>query len=93
MDNERRKGNKPIPDNFEELLTEAQISTLRSIARFGWQLYFIRRPLFQDVVTVLINEELDKYAVLETNGSINEQIKLDIRNCTPAPEFLKKITG
>lgn len=93
MDNERRKGVKPVPENFEELLNEAQLRTLRSIGRFGWQLHFIRRPLFQELVPVLINSESDKCAVLEDNGSINEQANLDIRDCTPAPELMKKITG
>jgi len=93
MDNERRKGMKPVPEYFEELLSEAQLRTLRSTGRFGWQLHFIRRPLFQEVVTVLINSESDKYAVLEANGSINEQVDLDLRDCTSAPELMKKIIG
>ena len=93
MDNERRKGMKPVPEDFEELLSEAQLRTLRSIGRFGWQLHFIRRPLFQELVPVLINTESDKCAVHEENGSINEQVNLDIRDCTPAPEMMNKITG
>jgi len=93
MDNERRKGMKPVPENLEELLNEAQLRTLKSIGRFGWQLHFIRRPLFQEVVSVLISSEGDKCAVLETDGSINERVDLDIRDCTPAPELMKKITG
>jgi hypothetical protein len=93
MENDRRKGKEPVPENFEELLSEAQLGTLCSIGRFGWQLHFIRRPLFQDVVTVLISREGDKCAVLESNGSINEQVDIDIRDCTPAPELMKKITG
>ena len=93
MDRERRKGVKPVPENLEELLNEAQLRTLRSIRNFGWQLHFIRRPLFQEIVPVLISREGDKFAVLEANGSINEQVDLDIRDCTPAPELMKKITG
>ena len=93
MENERRKGMNLVPDNVEELLNEAQLCTLRSIGRFGWQLHFIRRPLFQEVVPVLISGEGDKCAFLEANGSINEQVNLDIRDCTPAPELMKKITG
>jgi hypothetical protein len=27
------------------------------------------------------------------NGAINEMPDLDIRDCTPAPELMKKITG
>ena len=42
---------------------------------------------------VLISREGDKFAVLEANGSINEKVDLDIRDCTPAPELMKKITG
>ena len=93
MDQERRKGMNPVPENLEELLNEAQLRTLRSIGRFGWQLHFIRRPLFQEVVPVLISREGNKCAVLEANGSINERVDLDIRDCTPAPELMKKITG
>ena len=93
MDNESRKGIEPIPENFENLLNEAQLCTLRSIGRFGWQLHFMRRSLFQEVVPVLISREGDKCAVLGASGSINERVDLDIRNCTPAPELMKKITG
>jgi hypothetical protein len=93
MDNERRKGIEPVPENFEGLLTEAQLRTLRSIGRFGWQLHFIRRPLFQDTVPVLISSDGIKCAVLEKNGSINERAGLDTRDCTPAPELMKKIIG
>ena len=93
MDQERRYGMNPVPENLEELLNEAQLRTLRSIGRFGWQLHFIRRPLFQEVVPVLISREGNKCAVLEANGSINERVDLDIRDCTPAPELMKKITG
>ena len=93
MDKERRKRMKPVPENLEELLNEAQLCTLRSIGRFDWQLHFIHRPLFQEVVPVLISREGNKCAVLEANGSINERVDLDIRDCTPAPELMKKITG
>ena len=93
MDNERRKGIEPIPENFENLLSEAQLRTLRSIGRFGWRLHFMRRPLFQDVVPVLICNDGIKCAVLEKNGSINERADLDVRDSTPAPELMKKIIG
>ena len=93
MDKERRKGIEPIPDNFENLLSEAQLRTLRSIGRFGWQLHFIRRPLFQDVVPVLISNDGIKCAVLQKNRSIDERADLDIRDSAPAPELMKKIIG
>ena len=93
MDTEKRKGTKPVPDNLEEVLNEAQIDTLRAIKNFGWQLHFVRRPLFQEVVPVLINQEGDRLVILEADGSLNDKVILDIRDCTPAPELMKKIAG
>ena len=93
MDTERRKGIKPVPDNLEELLNEAQIRTLRDLEPFGWKLHFIRRPLFQEVAPVLNSKEGDRLVVLEANGRVNEKADLDIRECTPAPELMKKIIG
>jgi hypothetical protein len=91
MDSEKRKGAKPIPDNFEELINEAQRSTLRDLEPFGWRLHFVRRPLFQEVVPVLVNKEGDRFVILEANGKITEDRELDVRTCTPAPELQKKI--
>ena len=93
MDNEQRKGMKPVPENLDDLLNEAQLRTLRGIEHFGWELYFVRRPLFQDAVPVLINREGNKTIVLETNGSINEKAEINIRECIPASEHLKKVAG
>ena len=93
MDIEKRKNMEPVPDNPEELLNEAQISTLRDLKPFGWKLHFIRRPLFQEVVPVLISREGDRFVVLEASGRVNENVDLDIRDCTAAPELVKKIIG
>jgi len=93
MDREKRTDTNPVPENLEEVLNEAQIRTLRSIKHFGWQLHFVRRPLFQEVIPVLINKEGNKFIILEENGAINEMPDLDLRDCTPAPELMKKITG
>ena len=93
MDIEKRKNTKPVPEDLENVLNEAQIRTLHSIRHFGWVLHFVRRPLFQAVVPVLINKEGDKCIVLMENGAINEMSDLDIRDCTPAPELMKKIAN
>jgi len=93
MDKELRKGMKPVPENIEELLNEAQLHTLQGIKQFGWELHFVRRPLFQDAIPVLINREGTKTIVLEVNGSINEEAEIDIRECVPAAEHLKTVAG
>ena len=93
MDREKRTNTNPVPENLEDVLNEAQIRTLRSIRHFGWGLHFVRRPLFQEVIPVLINKEGDKFIILEENGMINEMPDLDLRDCTPATELMKKIAG
>ena len=52
MDREKRNDTKPVPENLEEVLNEAQVRTLRSIRYFGWELHFVRRPLFQEVIQI-----------------------------------------
>ena len=66
---------------------------LRGISHFGWDLHFVRRPLFQDPIPVLFNKERNKYIVLEADGSINENPDIDIRESIPAPELLKRFSG
>ena len=55
MDREKRKGVEPVPDNAMELLNQLQIMILRQIEGYGWRLHFIRRPLFQEPVNVVLN--------------------------------------
>jgi len=93
MDQEKRKGMKPVPDNIEEVLNIAQIRTLHSMRRFGWELQFVRRPLFQETLAVLINQEGDKIMVLEADGSTNDMPELDTRESLSAQELINKKTG
>jgi len=93
MDQEKRKGMKPVPDNLEEVLNVAQIRTLHSMQKFGWDLQFVRRPLFQKTLAVLINQEGDKILVLEADGSTKEMPELDTRKSMSTQELINKITG
>jgi hypothetical protein len=69
--NEKRKDTPPVPDNVEELLNRNQMLALRQIETFGWQLHFVRRPLFQPPLPVILGPEGDRYATLEPDGRIN----------------------
>ncbi len=93
MDQDKRKGMKPVPDNLEEVLSMAQIRTLHSMQGFGWDLQFVRRPLFQETTAVLINQEGDKIVVLEADGSTEEIPDQDTRRSISAKELINKITG
>lgn len=68
---EKRKDIVPVPGNLAEVLSPLQIRSLRQIETFGWRLHFVRRPLFQEPVPVILSPEGDKYATLENDGRIN----------------------
>lgn len=80
MDSEKRRGDKPIPDNWQKYLNDAQLSELRTIESFGWQIKFIRRPLFQDVEIVVANPEGNAVGLLEEDGTLNHNPDIIIRH-------------
>jgi len=56
---EKRRGDSPVPDNLEDYLNGEQMTALRQIQAFGWELKFVRRPLFQEPIAVIINNDGD----------------------------------
>ena len=79
MDREKRKGVEPVPDNAMELLNQLQIMILRQIEGYGWRLHFIRRPLFQEPVPVVIDGDGRKIGVLEEDGRLNMEPDIIVR--------------
>lgn len=77
MDGEKRKGDTPIPDNLEEVLNEPQRRALPGIVQSGWELRFLRRPLFQEPVLLLRNPNNNRTGVLDRDGRI--KIRADIK--------------
>jgi len=66
-----RGSRSALPIDVYYYLSEVQRIALHSLENFGWQLAFIRRPLFVPPVVVVKNSEQSKYAVLEEDGSVN----------------------
>ena len=79
MDNDKRKDSKPIPEELESLLNAAQLKALMGIKPFGWTLEFVRQPMFQDPVPVVVNTDSDTYGVLEKDGRVNVDVPLELR--------------
>jgi hypothetical protein len=79
MNTERRTGKDPIPKNLERLLSDTQVLALHQIENFGWHLEFMRRPLFQDPVAVVVNADRTQIGVLEEDGRINMEPDIKIR--------------
>jgi hypothetical protein len=79
-DLERRKAEKEYANVLKRQLNAAQILTLRGLEQFGWELKFIRRPPFQTPIAVVSDGDRRKYAVLELDGSLNENPGFAIRD-------------
>ena len=79
MNDEKRKGVQPVPDNVKTYLNDAQRVALHKIEGFGWSLKYIRRPLFDKVVVVVMNADGSTIGVLEDDGNLNLEPDLDTR--------------
>jgi hypothetical protein len=49
------------------------------VEQFGWHLAFVRRPLFQEIVTDVVSDDGTRHGLLEEDASINMQHDLVIR--------------
>jgi hypothetical protein len=79
MSDDKRNGSEPIPDHHYTYLTQEQKTQLKKIEGFGWQLKFIRRPLFKPVTVVVMNSDSDSIGVLEEDGRLNLEPDVNIR--------------
>jgi hypothetical protein len=79
MKTERRSGPNQLPESLDEILNETQLLTLSQMETFGWILAFIRRPLFQEIVPVLLHPDNNKFGTLECDGVLNTQPDIEFR--------------
>ena len=79
MNDDKRKGENPVPDDIKEHLNYAQLALLRTIEGFGWNLKFIRRPLFRETVVVVTNPDGSAIGILEDDGRLNLDPTIDTR--------------
>lgn len=68
---ERRNSTIASVSSLRRQLNEAQDYTLAELERFGWELKFIRRPLFQDPMPVVSDADRNEHAVLLPNGELD----------------------
>lgn len=61
-------------------LNDDQRLTLSEIEGFGWELKFVRKPMFMDVVAVVFDSDRRHFGVIEPDGTLNEHPALQIRH-------------
>ena len=79
MGTERRSEETLAINRFDDELNEEQMYTMNKMEGYGWKLAFIRKPLFQDTVTVLFHPDNDNYGILEGDGRLTLQPDIKIR--------------
>jgi hypothetical protein len=77
---ERRGSEKESAARLRTLLNDDQLMTLVELDQFGWSLKFVRRPMFQPSIPVVIDADRKRYAVLEADGTLNENPGFTIRD-------------
>lgn len=76
---ERRKSQRELSSVLKRELNDAQLSTLQGLEQFGWELKFVRRKPFQTPIAVVFDGDRKNFAVLEIDGSLNENPGFEIR--------------
>ena len=79
MSDDKRKGEKAIPDNVEDYLNDLQQAILGTIEKYGWTLKFVRRSVSKAPLIVIEDKEGQQVGVLEDNGAINYASGIVIR--------------
>ena len=67
---DRRLAERATSSALKRELNSAQLATLNTLERFGWELKFIRRT--PQRVAVLFDPDAKKYAVLDEHGNLDE---------------------
>ena len=79
MDRERRKEDLVERAKLRAELNEDQRIALSDLERFGWELKFIRRPMFADIIPVVFDPDRKSYAVILKDGTLDENPGFEIR--------------
>ena len=75
---DRRRAEKERSAVLKLQLNDAQLATLVTLERFGWEIKFIRRTP-EGKVAVLFDPDVRKYAVLGDDGELDESPKFTFR--------------
>ena len=79
MDRERRKDDPVERAKLRAELNEDQRIALSDLERFGWELKFIRHPMFLEIAPVVFDPDRQHFAVIRADGSLDENPGFAIR--------------
>ena len=62
---------EPLPDDVSERLNTGQLLALNQLEEYGWSIKFVRRTLKQKPAYVIFNDNNQRYALLNEDGTLN----------------------
>ena len=60
-------------------LTPQQLAALATLEQFQWTLRFVRRPMFQYPIPVVVDRTGSRHALLKPDGSLDENLGFKLR--------------
>ncbi len=78
----KRISTQSTPKDLESKLSLEQLLALRQLESFGWSLRFVRQPLFQDPVPIVIEGNGKSVGILQEDGTLKIDVDIDIRKDT-----------
>lgn len=78
-DEDRRVSDSPTLHDLKSLLNAEQQLSLRKIEQFGWELAFVRRPMFENAIPVVSSPSGDQFGILDSEGELDLNIEIRIR--------------
>jgi len=76
---ERRKQDVKATIVLKRDLNQDQLIALADLEKYGWELKFVRRPMFQKPIPIVFDSDRKHYAVLKEDGTLDENPGFDIR--------------
>ena len=80
QDRERRSDALVALATRRAQLNPLQRETLDELERFGWELKFVRCPVFQESLPVVSDDQCKRYSLLKPDGTLDDNPGFDIRS-------------
>lgn len=78
-DHERRQPHPRPNALLRAQLNEEQLMTLQELERFGWELRFVRRRPFQDLVPIVVDGDRKSFSILKVDGTLEDNPDIRLR--------------
>jgi len=69
----------PIPENIQDYVDADRMAVIEKFEQYGWDLWFVRRPLFQDSIVVLKHQQTGATCIIDENAHVRHEHDLAIR--------------